>query len=111
MEQYIPKSALVAKINELLNLEEEVSYFDKNSFNSGRWKGLIIAKAIIDTLEVKEVDLDKETTHYLLSEHRSPLNEIMHKAEMQYHKDIENAFKAGFKLGMAVSKAQKGKKI
>ena len=57
MAQYIDKDALVAKINELLNLEEEVSYLDKNSFNSGRWKGLTITKAIIDTLEAKEVDL------------------------------------------------------
>lgn len=69
--------------------------------------------SFIDTLEVREVDLDKETTHYLLYEHCSPLNEIMHKAdlksEMQYHKDIEKAFKAGFELGIQVSnKAQKG---
>lgn len=65
-----------------------------------------------DALKVKEVDLEKETIHYLLYEHRSPLNEIMHKAdlksEMQYHKDIENAYKAGFELGL---KAQKGKKV
>ena len=68
--------------------------------------------SILDTLEVKEVDLKKETTHYLLYEHCSPLNEIMHKAdlksEMQYHKDIENAFKAGFELRI---KAQKGEGV
>lgn len=59
--------------------------------------------------KVKEVDLEKEARHYLLHEHSSPLNEIMHqadlKAEIQYHEDIENAYKAGFELGL---KAQKG---
>lgn len=63
----------------------------------------------VDTLEDKGVDLDSSATHYLLYEHRSPLNEIMHqvdlKSEMQYHKDIEHAYKAGFELGL---KAQKG---
>lgn len=44
-------------------------------------------------------DTDEAARHYLLNEHCSPLNVIMHqadiKAEMTYHKDIESAFKAG----------------
>lgn len=64
----------------------------------------------LDTLEVKEVDLDESARHYLLHEHISPLNEVLHQAdlkvEMQYHKDIEDAYKAGFELRI---KAQKGK--
>lgn len=59
--------------------------------------------------EAEEVDLEKEARHYLLHEHSSPLNEIMHQAdlnaEIQYHKDIENAYKAGFESGL---KTQKG---
>lgn len=47
-----------------------------------------------------DVDLDKESMNYLLNEHKSPLNDIMHqvdlKTEMQYYKDIQDAFKAGF---------------
>lgn len=54
----------------------------------------------IDTLEVKDVDLDKESMNYLLNEHKSPLTKVMHGVdlwtEMQYHKDIQDAFKAGF---------------
>ena len=62
--------------------------------------------------EVKEVDLDKEARHYLLYEHESPLFRILHEIdlliEMQYHRDIENAFKAGYELGV---KAKKGDKL
>lgn len=64
----------------------------------------------IDSLEVKEVDLEESSRHYLLHEHISPLNEVLHqadlKAEMQYHKDIENAYKAGFELGLITQKAE-----
>lgn len=58
----------------------------------------------IDTLEAKEVDLDDLARYYLLNEHKSPLSIVLHKAdiktEMQYHEDIENAYKAGFKYGL-----------
>ena len=73
------------------------------------WAGQISAfkgiLKILDTIEEKEVDLDESARHYLLHEHISPLNEVFHQAdikvEMQYHKDIENAFKAGFGLSMS----------
>ena len=43
--------------------------------------------------------LDEAAREYLMEENRSPLNVIMHeadlKAEFQYHKDIEDAFKFG----------------
>lgn len=81
--------------------------------NAKYWGGVLSClnevKTLINTFEVKEVDLDESARHYLLHEHISPLNEVLHQAglkvEMQYHKDIESAFKAGFKLGI---KAQKG---
>ena len=106
----IPLDAVLAEFNRLI--AELVEKGEDTMFEQGRISAFEDAKLFLDTLEVKEVDLDKETTHYLLYEHRSSLNEIMHKAdlksEMQYHKDIENAFKAGFGLGIAVSnKAQK----
>lgn len=110
--ELIDKDALVAEI------KERIKTYNKGYANGddSRADALEVLLHNIDTLEVKEVDLEKETTHYLLYEHCSPLNEIMHKAdlksEMQYHKDIENAFKAGFKLGMQVSnKAQKGEEV
>ena len=104
MPQYINKSTLVAEIEKLY---DEAPTWD----DSRHYVGKVLD--IIDTLKTKELDLDKEARHYLLHKHLSPLSEVMHqadlKAEMQYHKDIENAFKAGFRLGISVSdKAQKG---
>lgn len=65
-------------------------------------------KKVIDILEVKEVNLDESARYYLLHEHISPLNEVLHQAdlkvEMQYHKDIEDAYKAGFELGLKTKK-------
>ena len=49
MEQYIPKSVLVAEINRVLNS------YDPNEITSGRY-ALVDLRNFIDTLEVKEVD-------------------------------------------------------
>lgn len=103
----IDKDALIAEIERRLR---ELSQLEKASYEIGLYDAYKIVLSFIDTIEVKEVDLDKETTHYLLYEHHSPLNEIMHKAdlksEMQYHKDVENAFKAGFELGLKAQKEE-----
>ncbi len=65
-------------------------------------------ESLVESLEVKEVNLDKEVRHYLLHEHKSPLSTIMHQIDMhietQYNVDIENAFRSGFGLGLKVSK-------
>ena len=104
MIKYIPLDPLVAEIDKRLHQLTDAA------FDSMIGRNLIEIKDFLntlDTLEVKEVDLDESARNYLLHEHVSPLNEIFHqadlKAEMQYHKDIENAFKAGFELGMTVS--------
>ena len=60
MEQYIDKSAVVAEINSMLKSVEHTSHCDETSFNSGRWKALTSIKNFLDTLEVKEVDLETE---------------------------------------------------
>lgn len=77
----------------------------------GRMEAL---EGIMDFIEnvqpTKEVDLDESARHYLLHEHISPLNEVLHqvdlKVEMQYHKDIEDAYKAGFELGLKSKKGE-----
>lgn len=101
MKQYIDKAKVVAEIEKIYN--EDYKFLPSDLVEGVQdFKDDLLMK--LETLKTKEVDLEKETTHYLLYEHRSPLNEIMHKvdikAEMQYHKDIENAFKAGFELGL-----------
>lgn len=45
--------------------------------------------------------IEEAASYYLLHEHKSPLNEILHqcdlKTEMQYHKDIEQTYIEGGK--------------
>lgn len=46
--------------------------------------------------EIQQKRIEEVAREYLLKEHISPLNAIMHQAasnaEMQYHRDIENSF-------------------
>ena len=58
MEQYIPKSTVLTKIDSMLKFVEHTSHCDEASFNSGRWKALTSIKNFIDTIEVKDVDLE-----------------------------------------------------
>lgn len=110
MTQYINKASLVAEIEKRIK-----KYATINVGGSKELDALYGAKchapnsilSFLDTLEVKEtkeVNLDESARHYLLHEHISQLNEVLHQAdlkvEMQYHKDIEDAYKAGFELGL-----------
>lgn len=115
------KSKQLAEFKNFINTCEQIfhiKYFDYHATQGKLFEKLALLWAVWGkdhlTLEVKEVDLDESARNYLLHEHVSPLNEIFHqadlKAEMQYHKDIENAFKAGYELGMAErNKVHKGK--
>lgn len=105
MTQYINKDAVVAEIERIKKKECPTDTYE------GRCKLFWFQQflSFLDTLEAKEVDLDESARHYLLHEHMSPLNVMLHQAdyfevEMQYHQDIEDAYKAGFELGL---KAQK----
>lgn len=59
MEQYISKATLVAEIE---NLIDKNKYHDvyENTFRDGNNSALYALKGRIDTIEVKEVDLEKE---------------------------------------------------
>ena len=59
MAQYIDKSALVAEIEKL---KDKVS--DSSSYCNGWQHALRMLELSIDTLEVKEVDLDKEIDNF-----------------------------------------------
>jgi hypothetical protein len=107
MKHYIDKDDVVAEIRKRLLPVIRDKHYDE--WEEGQNSERIALLGILDTFEVKEVDLDKSARNYLLNEHKSPLNDVFHqcdlRTEMQYHQDIENAYKAGFKLGI---KAQKG---
>lgn len=103
--------AKVIETGEIVNVTPYPTWYkengqgpDRREWDEDELEFIYSNKKTEESLEVKVVDLEKEAKHYLLHEHSSPLTEIMHqadlKAEMQYHKDIENAFKRGFELGL-----------
>ena len=59
MEQYIPKSALLAEIEKLVDKGKYHEEFDC-AYRDGNNSALYALKEKIDTLEVKEVDEQKE---------------------------------------------------
>lgn len=115
--ELIDKADVVAEIKRIMDAENEsINSFEhhrntseKQQYNA-RMALLERILFLLNTLEVKDVDLDKEARHYLLYEHESPLVTILHQVdlriEMQYHKDIENAFKAGVKFGLNARKEE-----
>jgi len=59
MPRYINKSALVAEIEKVID-EPAPSHDQQCPWEDGYYCGLYKAESIIDDIEVKEVDLDKE---------------------------------------------------
>ena len=110
MKEYIDKANVVAMSRKL---KMDIGNIF-NDYDEGFWEGRTTAFdnviCALDTFEAKKVDLDKEARHYLLNEHKSPLLAVFHQtdlhSEMQYHEDIENAFKAGLKLGLKIQKGE-----
>lgn len=65
MEQYISKSDLVAEIKKRINnITREYQKSKPQFFLLGKINGLENIISFIDTLEVKEVDLEKECSKY-----------------------------------------------
>ena len=106
MEEYIPKSALVAAIEKLEKL-----------YCYGKSDGMLIAKSVFDsikniinTLEVKEVDLEKEIKEEYLNRRcyvgKDNMLVILNKPQFN---EVAKHF---FELGIQVSnEAQKGENI
>lgn len=68
MIQYIPKDALLAEIENLL---DKGKYHDDDyncAYRDGNNGALYALKGRIDTLEVKEVDLEKEIDDFITKE-------------------------------------------
>jgi translation initiation factor 2 beta subunit (eIF-2beta)/eIF-5 len=112
MAQYIPKDALVAEIekrlDELYDLLPDASKVESGSItmseacNTGKYTVLESFRKFLDTLEVKEVDLD-DYYHKFLEKEWFGNNRVRTVSEMM-------AFTAKhfFELGL---KAQKGEKV
>ena len=103
MEQYIPKSVVLAEIKKLIDEIYAERPFD--ALSSGQQTALWYIKSImssIDTLEAKEVDVDKE-----INEHAwyMPQSEFSHDSEVLENIEwAKNEFRYFFELGMSVSK-------
>ena len=101
MEQYIPKTAVLAEIENLLDKGKYHEEYDC-AYRDGNNGALYALKGKLDTLKVKEVDLEKETDKWYN-------NEASKEFENVLYEDIEKCAKHFFELGMAVNnKAQKG---
>lgn len=111
----IDKDALVAEIEKKIKQYEKA--FDSPSFASyeasliakGKYRKLLDILQFIDTLDVKEVDLEKEIETHLKDclDVKFPTTDI----EL-IKKDVTYTAKKFFELGMAASnKSQKGEEI
>lgn len=109
MEQYIPKAALVVEIKKLMyaaNIEADIAStgecFNENIANT-KYQLCKYFLGVINTLEVKEVDLNEEIESYFKG---------FGKFASVGIDDCIDIAKHFFELGMAVSnKAQKGEKV
>ena len=103
MTQYIDKSALVAEIN------QRIEDYKSHKIDYSYYDGLIFALEdlrddFINTLEVKEVDLEKEIKE--VQREYKTIEEYEGYPATIYSNDIECIAKNFFKLGIKV--AQKG---
>lgn len=111
MTQYINKDKAIAEIEKAVD-EPAPSHDQQCSWEDGYYGGLYKAESIIENLEVKEVDLEKELVDY----HNDNFNPCSDGtliscetgAELAWC-DYERIAKFFFELGLKVgNKAQKG---
>ena len=112
MEQYIPKSALVAEIEKRYNeCLKRAKIIDSDYWNANADAYRNVLVILGDTIEVKEVDLEKTINNYFKDWKFDEELDIMVKPNSYSatFDDIKEVAKHFFELGMQVSsKAQKG---
>lgn len=92
----IDKSALVAEIEKAID-ETAPSHDQQCQYEDGYYCGLYKAESIIDTLEVKEVDLEKEFDNYTK-------NILACDVQFEPFTHLYNCAKYFYELGMQQSK-------
>lgn len=111
MEQYISKSALVAEIERLVEVQpiNEFQPKEQNKIDwlSGKMFAINSLRVLLDTLEVKEVDLEKIINDYFKDWNFDDELDIMIKPNnySASFTDLKDIAKHFFELGL---KAQKG---
>jgi len=99
MEQYIPKSAIAAEIDNLLDKGKYHEEYDC-AYRDGNNGALYALKDKLDTIEVKEVDLEKEKDDYWNKLCNSEFGELFER-DAKWFDDIAKHF---FELGLKVQK-------
>ena len=99
MAQYISKSALVAEIEKL---KDKVN--DSSSYYNGWQHALRMTEISIDTLEVKEVDLEKEIKEEYLKRrcYGGKDNMLVILNEPQFNKIAKYFFELGLKTKQTI---------
>lgn len=108
MAQYIDKSALVAEI------ERRIAAYQKNFDKAdnkiarlstdGRIQSLKELLFFINTLEVKEVGIEKEIDEHAID---MPMSEFTHESEVKdFHEWAREEFRYFFELGLKVQKGE-----
>lgn len=107
MKQYIDKSAVVAEIYRRIKINKECMLGLKNlDYYQGKVDALNDTISFIDTLEVKEVDLDEEIKRYF---NEQPIMTRSKGVDYKLIPSAEKIAKHFFKFGISVSnKTQKG---
>ena len=99
MEPYISKSALIAEINKLIKKNE--LYLNDNVPDAIRFQKTSAYSVLnnllhfLDTLEVKEVDLEKEIDNWYDTEASKEFENVLYS-------DIEKFAKYFFELGLKI---------
>jgi len=101
MDKYIPKSALVAEIERRIKYDEMVMDHDTQitELISRELNTLYELSSFIKSLEVKEVDLDKEIKEEYLKHRRYGVrdNMLVILNESQFNKIAKHFFELGLK--------------
>ena len=107
MAKLIDKDTILAEINRLI--AELVEKGEGTMFEQGRISAFEDAKLFLDSLEVKEVDLEEEIEKQFDFHKNSGDNSLVKGFVVMNKGGFEYSAKHFFELGMAVSnKAQKG---
>ena len=106
MEQYIKKSALVAVIRKRLLPVIRDKHYDE--WEEGQNSERIAILGIIDTFEVKEVDLNEDINDFINEEYHYTEYDGKWVDEKDWRDSIQRCAKHFFELGL---KAQKGEEV
>lgn len=108
MEQYINKSALIAeierKLDELYKLLPNASKIENGTItiseasNTGKYTALESFRNYIDTIEVKEVDINNEISQFI--------DAYFEKATIGHKLSLKRVAKYFFELGLKTQKIE-----